>query len=69
MIISSSYINPPFESSDTESYYDSLNNRLTSYINYLRNSNFKKYLDIEDFVKFEVIKNNIKQVLCIVWEL
>lgn len=63
MIKSSSFINPPFESSDNDSYYDSLEKRLSSYIRYLRNSIFNERLDKEDFTEFISIKKDIMQVL------
>lgn len=45
------------------SYYDTLNNSLSNYIDYLHMSVFNKYLSDNDFLLFDEIKENILLII------
>lgn len=56
-------LNPPFASNEGDNYYDSLSDRLSSYINYLHISVFDKVLSSDDYQKFTDIRKKILYVL------
>lgn len=56
-------ISPPFEIPEGMSYYDTLNNTLSNYIDYLHMSVFNKYLSENDFLIFDEIKETILLII------
>ena len=56
-------LNPPFATNERDNYYDSLSDRLSSYIEYLHDSMFDVLLSSDDYRKFTDIKKRILHVL------
>lgn len=56
-------LNPPFAINEKDNYYDSLSDRLSSYIEYLHDSMFDKILSSDDCHKFTDIRKRILHVL------
>lgn len=56
-------LNPPFATNERDNYYDSLSNRLSSYIDYLHDSVFDKVLSSDDYHKFADVRNGILKIL------
>lgn len=56
-------LNPPFAINERDNYYDSLSDRLSSYIDYLHDSAFDKILSSDDYCKFADIRKGILHVL------
>ncbi len=56
-------LNPPFATNERDNYYDSLSDRLSSYIEYLHDSIFDKILSPDDYRKFTDIRKGILHLL------
>ena len=56
-------ISPPFECTEGKSYYETLNNSLSVFIDYLHTSIFNKILTDNDYLEFERIKEDILLVI------
>ena len=56
-------LNPPFATNERDNYYDSLSDRLSSYIKYLHDSMFDKILSPDDYRKFTDIRKGILHIL------
>lgn len=63
MEITRNKISPPFESPEDKSYYETLDNSLSVFIDYLHMSIFDKVLSDNDYLEFKEIKEDVLLVI------
>ena len=63
MEITRNKISPPFESPEDKSYYETLDNSLSVFIDYLHMSIFDKVLSDNDYLEFKEIKEDVLLII------